>query len=112
MNLLNEIKERLKPFKNLYDLIRIVDPINNKVINSDNEKLGLNFKHFSCYKFWGKNKKCENCISYNAYLENNAFVKLEVLDSKIFLVIASPFISNDKTYIVELLKDKIGRAHV
>ncbi|MBP1889404.1 diguanylate cyclase (GGDEF)-like protein [Clostridium moniliforme] len=105
MNLLNEIKERLKPFKNLYDFIRIVDPINNKVINSDNEKLGLKFKDFSCYKFWGKNKKCENCISYNAYLENNTFVKLEVFDSKIFLVIASPFISNDKTYIVELLKD-------
>lgn len=105
MNLLNEIKERLKPFKNLYDFIRIVDPINNKVINSDNEKLGLKFKDFSCYKFWGKNKKCENCISYNAYLENNTFVKLEVLDSKIFLVIAAPFISNDKTYIVELLKD-------
>lgn len=105
MNLLNEIKERLKPFKNLYDFIRIVDPINNKVINSDNEKLGLKFKDFSCYKFWGKNKKCENCISYNAYLENNTFVKLEVFDSKIFLVIAAPFISNDKTYIVELLKD-------
>ena len=105
MNLLNEIKERLKPFKNLYDFIRIVDPINNKVINSDNENLGLKFKDFSCYKFWGKNKKCENCISYNAYLENNTFVKLEVFDSKIFLVIAAPFISNDKTYIVELLKD-------
>lgn len=105
MNLLDNIKERLKPFKNLYDFIRLVDPINNKVINTYYSSSKLEFEDFPCYKFWNKNQRCKNCISSNAYLENDTFVKLEVCGSKVFLVTAVPFIVNEKTYIVELLKD-------
>lgn len=107
MNLLDNVKERLKPFKNLYDFIRLVDPINNKVLNTDfsNSNSNLNFEDFPCYKFWNKNQRCKNCISSNAYLENDTFVKLEVCGSKILLVTATPFVIDENTYIVELVKD-------
>ena len=54
MNILKDISERLSLFKNLYDIIRLVDPINNKVIDSYPNNLIKNDKGLSCYKFWNR----------------------------------------------------------
>lgn len=106
MNLLDEIKNKLSHFKNLYDVIRLIDPVNSTVITtSTSENDTKQFEPISCYKFWNKNQKCKNCISLNAYLKQDTFVKLELKEDKIFLIIATPFEYNHKLYIVELLKD-------
>lgn len=105
MNILKDISERLFPFKNLYDVIRLVDPINNKVINSYPNNLIEDNKSLTCYKFWSKDEPCENCTSLNAYIENNTFYKVEVKDNELYMVISSPFEINDTTYVVELIKN-------
>lgn len=105
MNILKDISERLFPFKNLYDVIRLVDPINNKVIDSYPNNLIEDNKSLTCYKFWSKDEPCENCTSLNAYIENNTFYKVEVKDDELYMVISSPFEINDTTYVVELIKN-------
>ncbi|MDF2674710.1 MAG: diguanylate cyclase [Clostridiales bacterium] len=103
MELLDEIKERLSIFNNLYDALRIVDPVNKRVITVNND----NVKHFeeACYGFWNKSKFCENCISIRAYNENDTCVKIECKGESILLIIATPVSYKGETYILELLKD-------
>lgn len=105
MDLLDDIKNRLCIFKDFYDDIRLVDPLNDKIVHIDSK---TNFKEREdspCYEFWNKNRKCKNCISLNAYNKNRTFVKIELKGNKIFLVTATPVVSNEHTYIVELIKN-------
>ncbi|KMT22540.1 GGDEF domain-containing protein, partial [Clostridium cylindrosporum] len=103
MNIVEEVKNRLSVFKNLYDIFRLVDPVNKKTItvndNSIEESKGY------CYDFWKRDEFCKNCISIRAYLEDDTFVKIQNNEGKIFLVTATPLILNNNRYIVEILKD-------
>lgn len=103
MDLLDDIKERLSVFKNLYDAIRIVNPVEKQIIEVNN---GI-VKHLgeSCYGLWNRNKFCENCTSIRAYIENDTCVKVECKDKSIILIIASPIEYNGETYVLEMLKN-------
>ncbi len=110
MGVLLDIKERLSIFKNFYDEIRVVDPINNIVFSDEfNQKINgnLNKKECSlsnCYAVWGKKSICSTCISKKAYLKNDTFMKLEYNQNHIFLVIASPIEIEEKVYRSEIFK--------
>ena len=103
MDALLDVKDRLSIFKNLYDVIRLVNPISNKVINHECDNLSC--KEGFCYDIWKKGKKCDNCISELAYRRNETAVKLEYSEGKLVLVIASPLIIKNVKYVVEMLKD-------
>ncbi|MBY0756255.1 GGDEF domain-containing protein [Clostridium sardiniense] len=105
MDLLNDIKNRLCIFKDFYDTIRLVDPINDKVLHMDSKTNVKEYEDLPCHAFWNKNIKCKHCISLKAYNENKTFVKIELKENKIFLVTATPIINNETTYVVELIKD-------
>ncbi|RII35718.1 GGDEF domain-containing protein [Clostridium chromiireducens] len=103
MEIINQVKERLSIFKNLYDVIRIVDPLKKQTtILKDNEIQQLKG---TCYALWRKDTFCENCISMRAYLNNDTFVKLEYDQEKIVLITATPVEIEGKIYIMEILKD-------
>jgi two-component system, cell cycle response regulator len=103
MNVVRQIKESLSLFKNLYDILRIIDPVSKKVIYIDggHEEAKGQF----CYRFLGKNDPCKNCITMRAQVENDTYVKLESRKDKIYLIIATPVLIDNNKYIVELLKD-------
>lgn len=103
MELLNEVKERLSIFKNLYDSLRIVDPLNKKVITVNEDKTMHTGE--ACYSYWNKNRLCENCISIRAYMQNDTCVKIVSRNKNIILTIAVPVIYKGQTYILEMLKD-------
>lgn len=103
MDIVEQIEERLSFFKNIYDFVRIVDPVEKKTVVIKDD--GKEIKEGICYDFWNRNAKCENCISIRAYLENDTFVKMEYVDGKTFLVTAVPVEFNGKLYIAEILKD-------
>lgn len=103
MELLKEVEERLSIFKNLYDSIRIVEPIEKRVITVNNG-IVENLER-ACYGFWNRNKFCDNCVSMRAYIKNDTCVKLECRDNSVLLVIATPMDYYGTTYILELLKD-------
>ena len=103
MEIIDMIKERLSIFKNLYDSIRIVDPINKEVINFQDDSVQIS--KGACYGFWKKDEYCRNCISMRAYLENDTFLKMEFVEGKLLLITASPVTIENNIYIVEMIKD-------
>lgn len=102
MDIMEDVKERLSIFKNIYDMIRIINPNNNKIISTENNNIN-NDTH--CYELWNRNGICENCVSKKAYEINETVVKIEYNKNKIFLVMASPTNIGKETHIVELVKD-------
>jgi two-component system, cell cycle response regulator len=93
----------------MYDAIRIVDPINkNLIIIKDNEIIKIKG---TCYDYWKRWLACNNCISMRAYNEKDTIVKIEYVDNKVILLVASPVFIDGRMYVLETLKDisKNGR---
>jgi two-component system, cell cycle response regulator len=110
MNLGQEIRKRLSIFKNFYDVIRIIDPVNKKsYLVTENESQEVNF---TCYCRWNKSEACENCVSMRALTEQDTFVKVEHDNGKVIMVTATPVEIEGDTYIVEILKDITGNSNV
>lgn len=110
MDVLAEVKDRLSIFKNLYDVIRLVNPATNKVINNNCEKLSN--KSGFCYDIWKRSEKCENCISKIAYKTDETAIKIEYSNGKVTLVTAAPVVINENKYVVEMIKDISNRGKV
>ena len=90
----------------MYQLIRVIDPINKTVIfERDKDDLELNEKFETCHNLWNKNKICDNCISMRAYNEKDVFIKIETNDDEIIMATAIPIEVDDGTLVVELIKD-------
>jgi two-component system, cell cycle response regulator len=102
MSVVAQVKESLSLFKNLYDNLRIVDPINKKVLYIEGDQWQ---EDQCCYCFLGKDTPCNNCVSMRTYLENETFVKLEYKDNKIFFLISTSVLIDNSTYVVEIIKD-------
>lgn len=106
LRLYEEVRKRLDMIENMYDVIRIVEPNNKKIISiKDNEIDKLNG---SCYDYWKRGKSCSNCISSKAYSEDCVFAKMERNDSNTTVVSAIPITINEERYVVEMLKS-IGK---
>jgi len=100
---LKKILEDIKFVDKISDTIRLVDPIQKKVItyNNGNTEIADN----NCFDFWGKNKVCDNCISMRSYNNNETFIKIEYNQEKTFMVTAIPFELSDRRIVIEMLKD-------
>ncbi|MCB2298215.1 hypothetical protein [Clostridium tagluense] len=103
MEIIEIIKERLSIFKNLYDTVRIVNPNIKKVVNFEEDNTEI--AGGACFDFWKTDGFCNNCISMKACLANDTFIKMEISDGKIFIIISSPVTIENKVYIVEMIKD-------
>ena len=102
MDIKEYIKEKIAVIKGVYDTIRVIDP-NKKIVIYDNDE--VNLIESKCYCMWQKDKECEKCISQKSYEENRPIVMLRCFKGKVFLMIATPLIYNNYTYIVELIND-------
>ncbi|GAA0086948.1 GGDEF domain-containing protein [Clostridium sp. CTA-7] len=100
---LNALTDNLSILENLYDVIRIVDPLTKKTVHYDKSKIKI--LNNSCYDFWKSEEYCSNCISMRAYNEADTFVKIEYNKEKIYMIMASPIIMENKKYVFEMLKD-------
>ncbi len=100
---LNQLEDNLDFFHKMYDSVRLVDPLNKKVMDY-RSSLALDTKEL-CYNYWGTGRICDNCISIRAYQENRSFIKLEKNGSSILMVTALPILNTDQPVVLELLKD-------
>ncbi|HEX9027338.1 MAG TPA: diguanylate cyclase [Clostridium sp.] len=104
MNELYEIaKKKLSLMENMYDIIRVINPINKNILSTKNNYI----KKLSgkCYENFNKGTLCSNCISMKSYIEKDTFIKMEYFDNKVMLIVATPVTINDETYVVEIIKD-------
>jgi len=99
------IAEALFVLEKIYDVVRIVDPVRNKVVYAKHEKTAIALDETTCYGFWKKNKFCNNCISIRAFAQQETFVKFETVYDRVYMITASPFQYKDQSYVVEMLSD-------
>ena len=91
---------------NLYDYIRIVDPIQKKVSYQTGSYSGPIISGGNeCFSLWEREQACENCISMRAFNSGNTFIKINCWGNKVFMATAVPYDAEDSRYVVELLKD-------
>jgi len=93
-------------FDKMYDQVRIVDPVNKKImfIKEENQEEFIP-AHESCFGVWGKGEVCNNCISMRAHNEKDTFIKIETSLDKIMMVTAIPVELEERVVVVELLKN-------
>lgn len=105
--LYRRVREKLCILDNMYDVMRIIDPINKNVINISNEQ---SIKDKSkCYEFLNRGTICNNCISMRVNVEKDTFIKLEYVKNGIMLIIATYITINKVIYIVEIIKNITGQ---
>jgi len=94
------------PVKELYDYIRIVNPINRQVEIDIHPQFKKNESHTgNCYGFWNQGRTCDNCISFRSYQAADTFVKIEYNGTKLFLITAVSLLIDGQQRVLELLKD-------
>lgn len=87
----------------MYDFVRIVDPINKKVLEWKGSLIE-DIKE-ACYGYWENGKICDNCVSVRAHNCNKSFMKLEQNLSSTMLVTAIPIENTNPPVVLELLKN-------
>lgn len=100
---LSELEDKLNFFQKMYDSVRLVDPVEKKVI--DYRQSSVCETREVCYNYWGNKKICDNCISVRAYHEDKSFVKLERNKDTVLLVTALPVADTKRPVILELMKN-------
>lgn len=100
---LDSLGEKLDFFHQMYDAVRLVDPIEKRVLEYSGHCMEKTDK--ICYAYWQNGHICDNCISVRAYRKRRSFIKLECTPCKIMLVTALPIESAERPVILELLKD-------
>lgn len=98
-----EIEQELNRYHKLYDALRIIDPVNRRIMGrADNSVNGSG--DIPC-AYWKSDLIGEDSIAMCAFQGNECFTKLEHTDDFTFLVIAIPIkISNDNL-VLELFKN-------
>lgn len=100
---LEVLESNLGVFHKMYDMVRLVDPIDKKVV----EFHGLERNEINeiCYNYWKDKKICDNCISVRAYLEEKCYFKLEETSDTIMMVTAIMIENSKKPTVIELFKN-------
>lgn len=103
MSDISQILDDYKIIEKAFDNIRLVDPVNQRVLNyHDNKQENTDI---ACYAFWGKCKVCDDCVSIRAFQENKTFAKLEYSGDEIYIVTAIPIELEDRRVVVEFIKN-------
>ena len=101
---LESLQTKLAFFNKMYDAVRLVDPVQKRVIECRESKSGEESEEI-CYDYWDNGKICDNCISVRAYLGNRCFIKLEQSPGSVMIVTAIPVENAKRPTVLELLKN-------
>jgi len=89
----------------MYDLLRIVDPVARKVTENCASSAPPPTR---CQGFWSSGPACPDCLSSRAFRENRRFDRIEFHRGKIYQHVAVPLSMGGRGVVVELLKDLTG----
>lgn len=97
------LKPQMEPYENIFDTVRVVDPIKRRVIGDVKKGAGTN--SFPSSSIWENDKESDNFISRKTLNEQKTFVKVQHNSGKMFLIITAPVKLHDKKLVLELIKD-------
>ena len=103
--IIEQLRKTLAMLPEMYDAARVVDPRSNTAwaLKTGQDETVAE----TCFDFWQRGAKCENCISQKAYLSGSAAFKIEPKSGSTYIVAAIPKTVNKSTYVIEVLK-KVG----
>ena len=88
-----EIKQLIDQMLGIYDLVRLVDPDECRVLELDEK--GRYKPSKECYTVWSTKQRCANCSSYKACHSETRVEKNEYFQNKTFHILSVPLeISN------------------
>ena len=100
---LDSLASYLDFFRTLYDVVRLVDPVEKCVLEYGQNRF-VNVDDI-CHQYWGTGGICDNCISVRAHQNGKCFMKLEQSEKAIMLVTAMPIENQNRPVVVELLRN-------
>ena len=83
-----EMKAMLEGMSGMYDLTRVVDPIECRILEFHND--GRISMKDRCYSVWGANQRCANCSSATACLTGCQQEKAELFRDQVFNIQSNP----------------------
>ena len=97
----NSLDIKLNALNDLFDVVRLVVPINNLILefNENNELVDSKKK---CYEIWNREKPCANCTSLKCLSDKSFNSKVEIKNSDIYSVLSKTIKYNDKNCVLEL----------
>lgn len=93
------IHDEIARQKKYFDVVRLVDPTKTTVC----DVCAGTCEEHACYSVWGKESRCNNCISLQALKEHGRFSKLEYSKDGIFFVISQYMQVSGNDYVMELV---------
>ena len=93
--------------KKVFDVVRVVDPIETNIVSNEvfddavdkAEKTG----RLKCYSIWGRNERCQNCISYKTFKTKKTHSKLEFLNDSIYQIFSKYMEIDGHPRVVEMV---------
>lgn len=102
---IQKIFSQIEILEKMFDFLRIVDPLTKKVITYYKNDTMSEMEH-KCFKFWGKDTVCDNCVSMRAFNENQTFMKIDYTSNdEIYMTTAMPVELSNRRLVMELLKN-------
>ena len=96
-----QLEEEIQYFRKIFQEIRLF-PIGN-ISDIDEEWRKIN-EGQSCYHYWKRETPCDNCVVMHAATTKEEKGKLEIVNGRIYQVIARYIEVDEKPYVLELIR--------
>ena len=92
----------LRGLRNLFHLVRLVDPTTSTVLELDKDGQLRETNEF-CAAGLEKHSRCESCISIRAYEEKTKLNRLEFTEDTVYMVIAKYLVVDGRACVLEMI---------
>lgn len=97
-----DIRAAFEQLKQIFDIVRLVDPTHNAVMEVDDKGI-LRQTDQHCVGFWENGGNCANCISARALTQKTMLNKLEFTRRDMYYVVAKYLCINGTPCVLEML---------
>ena len=97
----DQIDQLIAADAELFDVVRLVDPISLTVYAVRDGRLVA--QPGGCHQVWGKEERCDNCISAKCFTKERRFSKFEFIDHDIYHVVAQPVAVDGERFVLEVV---------
>lgn len=97
---LGDVKLMMGTLGNVFDIVRLVDPVICSQINLGDDKLCVD-RHSHCFDVWGKSERCIDCISSRVSKECPRINKFENIGNDIYYIISNYVELAGRSYALE-----------
>lgn len=93
---MQEVQEMKTQMEKVFSIVRLLD---GEALETGD---GIS-SPCQCYSVWGRSEPCSNCISRKALKEKRQKTKIEIIDSRVYQVIARYLNIDGRPYVMEMI---------